>query len=276
MEVTTKFEITKRFLENRHPRYANQASIKMVADGIGIGEKETIAVEFADQVIPTDQLEEAFLRVESRLADNYEGPISAFFENHPEFYRHQANKKFVEDALASEGVVVPTEEDFTLLLDEGNPNGVAGILQKSEEAVQAENDEHARQNLIRQILTDAPPLVTGSTDRDAERSKALARDQWIERIKSSSIDDLQRIYAKQQLKSGSVEDVRQVVKHASSQQALYDQRFKPLPEFFEVPGKDQKVPMTKQFLAHLPATEISRLIRIYGEEAINARLQGRS
>src|SRR5690349_13449884 len=83
-----------------------------------------------------------------------------------------------------------------------------------DEALQAQSAEHERQRLINEILTAAPPLVTGSTDREAERAKRLAREQWVERIKSMDIESLQRVRSKQQLKLGSVDGAKQIVKQA--------------------------------------------------------------
>jgi hypothetical protein len=276
MDITNKLEIVQRFLRDRHPRYANEASIKLLADAVAprIPDNERIAFRFAEEVISAPELEAAFRKLSGRLADNYQGSISAFLDSHG-FQRHQANIGFVADALERDGIINPTDEDCELLLDEGNPNHVAG-LQKTDYTLQVEANERERQRLINEILGAAEPLVTGTGDREGERAKTKARAEWIERVRQSQLPDLQRIRAKQQLTSGSREDAKQIVKAADSQrqQEMYDGRYAKWPGFYVPPGKSVEcaVPLTVQLFHRLPRTEIERLLRVFGQTQINNAL----
>ena len=175
----------------------------------------------------------------------------------------------------------PDEDVFVTsdALEQLLPQLRGGELQLTPEAERAQAAEQARQNLINEILGAAPPLITGTNDREAERAKRLAREEWIGRIKSMDIESLQRVRAKQLLKSGSAEGAKQIVKQADAEQrqALYDQRFKPLPPTYVPPSKDEScgVPWTPLLLKKLPAQELSRLTRLYGPN-LDAVLQGRN
>jgi hypothetical protein len=244
----------------------------MIADVVAtkIPDNERISFRFAEEVIPSSELEAAFLRVKSRLADNYDGPINAFLSSHG-FYSHQANIGLVANALEREGVVHPTEADLELLLEEGNLNQVTG-LQKTEKALQIEGDERQRQQILASFTDDAPRQ--GETKEQHQRRIKSNR----EKLQSMSLEELRQVQSRRLLKSGSAESARGIVKQADTdqRQALYDQRFKPLSAKYVPPNKSEEcgVPWSAMLLKKLPPQEIRRLISVFGESQIDSVLNG--
>ena len=272
MNLSLKFEIAERFLKDRHPRFANDGSARVLADSI-----DTTGLRMNAEYIPTDKLEGAFESVKSILADNYATAINGFFARHQEWHCHKGSKGLVADALVQEGFVEPTDEDLELLLDPGNPNNVLDVLEKSPSAVQAEADEHERQRFIGVILAAAEPLRTNTGDREAARAKANARAAWIEKVKQSSVEDLRRIHEKQQLRSAEPVWLHEVVKTDDKQRQLAHGRFAPLTPTYVPPGKLEGVPWSSTLIKRLGVVapqELRRLLRVFGPDQINAVLNG--
>ena len=268
MNVNDKFETVEHFLKFEHPRYANNASARMVADNLDVG---------LSGLISTSLLDGAFRRAKSALADNYADAINAFFARNPEWCCQQAYKEAVADALERDAIIEPTDEDLEELLDPGNYNNVLGLLEKSPSAVQAETDEYARQNLISAILDSAEPLRTNTGDREAERAKANARAAWIQKVKQSSVEDLRRIREKQQLRQTDSADLHKAVKVVDKQRQQAFSRFPVLPPTYVPPGKLEGVPWSSQLLKRLAVVapkEFRRLLEMFGSEQIDAVLNG--
>lgn len=274
-QLLDKFDLTAIFLRDHYRRFANcQANVQMIANEIPVADDRFFEPE--DFPAVAEAVLEALQRCQHRLADNYTNAIREFFSRHSEFADHEANRRVVADALEKSSVAVPDENDLEDLLDPGNHNGVFGSLLKSAEAVEAEGREERRASLVDKVLANAPVLVTGTSDKEGERAKRKAREEWEKRIRAMSLPDLIRVRQKQELRSGSTDAAREIVLEADKQKAdeFHDKRFTHWPGVYVPPGKDASVgvPLTVQLFRRLPAHEISRLFRIFGESQINAAL----
>lgn len=279
-----KLEVVKCFLEE-HPayrRYACHANAQMIAEAIQ-GKDRFFDVDDLPTYLPNSIIIEALERVRSRLADLFYEPVQRWLANNTMFNPCDANAQILLRALASENATPQDnlEEMLTGLLHPGHPNSIADSLLLSEKFQVERGREAQRKSLAEKIIANAPPLATGTTDKQAERAKKKAREEWIARIRAMSLEDLKRVREKQQLRQGDqgdtsdgLLDARQIVQNADRerQSELVDRQFQPWPEHGYVPpGKPVEcaVPLTVWLFKQLPPSEVSRLFRVFGQKQIN-------
>lgn len=260
------------------PRFANHANTVLISAAISVRigkDDDFVSLEFAPKFLPQADIEAAFAKCRYKLADNYGGALTLFFTNHPEFESHQANSELLAGAWEREGLVAPMDDDQAeLVIHPGSPNHV--VLRKSVLALQAEGDEYRRQQLAEKIIANAPVLVLDGKDREADRRKKKAREEWKERIRAMDLESLKRVKEKQSLSQGDVSDAQAIVQNADRerQNELVDRQFQKIPELYYPANKDISVgvPWSPVLIHKLPRMEIERLFRIYGQQQINERL----
>jgi len=247
----------------------------MIADAIQ-GKDRFFDVDDLPTYLPNSIIIEALERVRPRLADGFAEPVTRWLVSHGEYSQCEANRQVLLRALASENATPQDDIDemLTALVHPGHPSSLDGSLLLSEQFQFDRGQEEKRKSLAEKIIANAAPLLTGTTDKEAERAKRKAREEWIQRIRGMSLPDLQRVREKQQLRQGDVSESRGVVVAADTKrtQQLVDRQFQRWPDHGYVPpGKPVEcaTPLTVFLFRRLPASEVSRLFRVFGQKQIN-------
>lgn len=268
--------LVRAYLEQR-PRLNNLANVQLISEEIPVGKDKLFRLEYAQEILPDGEIDRAIVRLHGRLADNFEPEINSFFRRHTEFLDNMANKKIVSESLERSFVgESPSESDLEDLLDIGNANGCYGELLRSAESLQAEGDEHNRQQLAEKLIVNLIPLRLDGKDTHADRRRVEDRRKREEQIRGMSIDQLKELREERRLRDADASSLRAIVKASDNQRAAQFQQFAPWPGLYAPRGKDVSevgIPLTKVLFARLPIDEQKRLLRVFGPDAINKAIR---
>jgi hypothetical protein len=199
---------------------------------------------------------------------DYTAAYQEFFAKHSEF-ANQANQKILDDVLIQQREPV-TVENLENLLHPGSPNFVGDQLCLTTEALQVQADAAERERLVKEIGQGKDHYFTRLPSDGAMQKWVVAG------LVEESLERLREIAAiiseERRLRGLSKEDSQATHQtfRTEERKALYAMRYPKLPDSYTPPGKDTPVPWSRTLIKKLPSVEISRLLRIYGEDQLEA------
>jgi len=244
-------------LEEVPLRYRSEASASIILDRL-FSEGKTVN---------STNVREVFGRVKHLLATNEEA-YQEFSNAHPEIAVTDAFKGACDEALVRSGEAL-TAENLEGLLHPGHPHSVRDEVILTDKAAQEQADAQERARLVKEISQG--------------RSTYFAPDKYgrVEAFSTQGLDEepLKRLREIAQIVSeyrrlkGLTRSEAQTERQtfaAQERKKLHATQYKPLPEHYQVPGKDVFVEWSYGLFSRLPSSEKQRLLEFYGNEALTA------